>query len=116
MTTSNKERNSAWKLLWVDWKLMITVKIRQKKRSGISHLETLILKRKCEKCLLEITTYIYNSYFFASSLTLIVSDSGLEPLETEPPVMFLLVCDWLYSLLSCRRKAVTSSQSSVSDV
>jgi len=43
-------------------------------------------------------------------------DSGLEPLETEPPVMFLLVCDWLYSLLSCRRKAVTSSQSSVSDV
>ena len=93
--------------------MMITVKFRQKKRSGISHLETLILKRKCEKCLLEITVQFL---FFASSLTLSVSDSGLEPLETEPPVMFLLVCDWLYSLLSCRRKAVTSSQSSVSDV
>ena len=63
--------------------------------------------RKCEKCLLKITN---------SNLIQTVSDSGLEPLETEPPVMFLLVCDWLYSLLSCRRKAVTSSQSSVSDV
>ena len=45
-----------------------------------------------------------------------ISDSRLEPLETEPPVMFLLVCDWLYSFLSCRRRRPASSLSHLSDV
>jgi len=46
-------------------------------------------------------------------------DEELEPLEAEPPLMLILVCDWLYSKMfgSCRSAPAPSRQSSVmSDV
>lgn len=46
-------------------------------------------------------------------------DEDLEPLESEPPLMLILVCNWLYDIMfgSCSKsKPVTSRQSSMNDV
>ena len=47
------------------------------------------------------------------------ADEELEPLESEPPLMLILVCDWLVTKMfgSCRAAPAPSRQSSVmSDV
>ena len=45
-------------------------------------------------------------------------DDDLEPLETEPPLMLLLVCDWIYTKVfgSCRAKPASRQSSVQSDV
>ena len=48
-----------------------------------------------------------------------IADEELEPLEAEPPLMLILVCDWLVTKMfgSCRAAPAPSRQGSVmSDV
>ena len=51
--------------------------------------------------------------------TFLFADEELEPLEAEPPLMLILVCDWLVTKMfgSCRSAPAPSRQGSVmSDV
>ena len=51
--------------------------------------------------------------------TFLIADEELEPLEAEPPLMLILVCDWLVTKMfgSCRSAPAPSRQGSVmSDV
>ena len=50
---------------------------------------------------------------------IVIADEELEPLEAEPPLMLILVCDWLVTKMfgSCRAAPAPSRQGSVmSDV
>ena len=50
---------------------------------------------------------------------ILIADEELEPLEAEPPLMLILVCDWLVTKMfgSCRAAPAPSRQGSVmSDV
>ena len=50
---------------------------------------------------------------------ILIPDEELEPLEAEPPLMLILVCDWLVTKMfgSCRAAPAPSRQGSVmSDV
>ena len=42
------------------------------------------------------------------------ADEELEPLDAEPPLMLILVCDWLYTKMfgSCRAAPGPSRQNS----
>jgi len=45
-------------------------------------------------------------------------DEELEPLDSEPPLMIILICDWIYSKMfgSCRKAGPSRQSSVMSDV
>ena len=60
---------------------------------------------------------IYSTYYYFTTWCA-CPDDDLEPLETEPPLMLLLVCDWIYTKVfgSCRAKPASRQSSVQSDV
>ena len=69
---------------------------------------------------LEVTDHgTYDDVYLKPSTKIVIADEELEPLEAEPPLMLILVCDWLVTKMfgSCRAAPAPSRQGSVmSDV
>ena len=69
---------------------------------------------------LEVTDHgTYDDVHLKPSTKIVIADEELEPLEAEPPLMLILVCDWLVTKMfgSCRAAPAPSRQGSVmSDV
>ena len=70
---------------------------------------------------LEVTDHgTHGVYVHLKPITkIVIADEELEPLEAEPPLMLILVCDWLVTKMfgSCRAAPAPSRQGSVmSDV